>query len=75
MTMEVELPEEAVRRLQAEAGRRGVSVEQLIAELASELPAEGSGPGRRLAFVGVGASESGTTDRIEEILAGGFGRD
>jgi hypothetical protein len=74
MTVEVELPEEAVRRLRAEAGRRGVSVEQLIAELASELPGEGSGPGRRPALVGVGASESGTTERIEEILAEGFGR-
>lgn len=75
MTIEVELPEEAIRRLQAEASRRGVSVEQLIAELASELPAEESGARRRPAFVGVGASESGTTDRIEEILAEGFGRD
>lgn len=75
MTIEVDLPEEALRRLKAEANRRGLSVGGLIAELVSELPAQGSGPGRRPAFVAVGASESGTTDRIEEILAEGFGRD
>lgn len=75
MTIEVDLPEEALRRLRAEADRRGLSVEGLIAELASEFPGAGSGPGRRPAFVAVGASEAGTTDRIEEILAEGFGRD
>jgi len=75
MTIEVDLPEDAVRRLRAEADRRGVSVEVLIAALASELPATRTGPGRRPAFVAVGASESGTTDRIGEILAEGFGRD
>lgn len=75
MTIEVDLPEEAVRRLQAEADRRGLSVEGLIAKLASELPAPWTGPGRRPAFVAVGASETGTTDRIEKILAEGFGRD
>jgi hypothetical protein len=38
-----------------------VSVEQLIAELNSDLQAEGGGSGRRPALVGAGASESGTT--------------
>ena len=75
MTIEVDLPEEAVRRLRAEADRRGLSVEGLIAELASELPPPSSGPGRRPAFVAVGASETGTSHRVEEILAEGFGRD
>ncbi len=75
MTIEVELPEDAVRRLRAEAARRGLTLDAFIAELASDLPVEGSGAGRRPAFVAVGASESGTTHRIEEILTEGFGRD
>lgn len=75
MTIEVELPEDALRRLRAEAARRGLTLDAFIAELASDLPVEGSGAGRRPAFVAVGASESGTTHRIEEILTEGFGRD
>ena len=30
---------------------------------------------RRLAFVGIGASTGGTSHRIDELLADGFGRD
>ena len=30
---------------------------------------------RRLAFVGIGASGTGTSHRIDELLADGFGRD
>ena len=74
MTIEVDLPEDVVRRLRAEAERRGVSLDRLIADLAAALPAPSTGPGRRPAFVGVGASETGMTDHIEETLAEGFGR-
>ncbi len=73
--MTVKLSDEAVLRLRAEATRRGVTIEELIAELASELPAEATGSGRNPAFVAIGASESGTTDVIDELLAEGFGRD
>lgn len=73
MTIEVDLPEDVVRRLRAEADRRGLSIDGLIAKMASELPVVPTGPGRRPAFVAVGASESRTTDRIEETLAEGFG--
>ncbi|MGH9226772.1 MAG: hypothetical protein ACRD2W_23965 [Acidimicrobiales bacterium] len=75
MNIEVDLPEEAVRRLKAEADRRGLNMDGLVANLALELPAVPTGPGRRPAFVAVGASKLGTTDRIEETLAEGFGRD
>ncbi|MDZ7734266.1 MAG: hypothetical protein U5R31_15370 [Acidimicrobiia bacterium] len=52
----VEIPEDAARRLQAEAGRRGISVDDVVVEFASRLPAEAPGAGRRLSFIGVGAS-------------------
>jgi hypothetical protein len=75
MPVTVELPAEALRRLEAEATRRGVSIDEVIAELAARLPGEASGPRRRPAFVAVGASEHGITDRLDEILADGFERD
>lgn len=73
--MTVELPVEALRRLEAESTRRGISIDDVIAELAAALPVESRGPRRSPAFVGVGASEHGITDRIDESLADGFGRD
>jgi len=75
MSLTVELPAEAIRRLQAEATRRGVSIDDVVAELAAALPVESSGPRRNPAFVGVGASEHGISDGIGESLADGFGRD
>ncbi|MEQ8716930.1 MAG: hypothetical protein RIE08_04900 [Acidimicrobiales bacterium] len=75
MSVTVELPVEALRRLEAEAARRGVSIDDVIAEFAAALPAEPNGPRRNPAFVGVGASEYGITDRLDEVLADGFGRD
>lgn len=63
--------EELASRLTAEAGRRGITVEALLDELADTLP-----PARRkLGFVGLGASTSGRDSAdIDEILAEGFGR-
>ncbi|MBI2683844.1 MAG: hypothetical protein HYX33_00385 [Actinobacteria bacterium] len=75
MTVNVDLPAEALRRLEVEAARRGVSIDVVIAELADTLPAESKTGRRRLAIVGVGASGSGISHRIDEILADGFGRD
>lgn len=75
MAFTVELPAEALRRLQAEATRRGISIDDVIAECAAALPERASGPRRSPAFVAVGASERGVADRIDEILAEGFGRD
>ncbi|MBI2705049.1 MAG: hypothetical protein HYX32_07135 [Actinobacteria bacterium] len=75
MSVTVDLPAEALRRLEAEAARRGVSIDAVITELADTLPAESKTGRRRLAIVGVGASGEGISHRIDEILADGFGRD
>jgi len=76
MSVTIELPDEALARLHAEAARRGVSLDTVIAQLADQLP-RGSVPipRRSLPFVAAGASERGITASIEELLAHGFGRD
>jgi hypothetical protein len=59
MPLTVDLPPDVLRRLEAEAARRGVTVDDVIAELASGLPGEVNEVpkrGRRLSFVGIGAS-------------------
>ena len=71
----VELSDEVLARLRAEATRRGVTVETVIAELAAQLPANVSVDGaNRLSFAGIGAS--GTTEpvgrRHREIIAEHF---
>ena len=75
MTLTLHLPEDLASRLEAEASRRGVSIDELSAELlASGL--EGRAKRRRLAFVGVGASGSGRgAAEADEMLAEGFGED
>lgn len=75
--MTVELPEDVLAKLTAEATRRGVSIDVVIAELAAQLPADTSAPvKRKLAFIGMGASRSGRGARdADEMLAEGFGRD
>ena len=50
--MTLDLPAEAQARLQAEATRRGVTLGQLITELADSLPAEDP----LEAFIGCGSS-------------------
>lgn len=80
MTLTLELPAEAQARLEAEATRRGITLDQLVAQIAESFPVDAA-PGkvrqkaRRLAFVGAGASDTGITDRIDDLLADGFGRD
>jgi hypothetical protein len=71
MSLTLDLPDEVVRRLTAEAERRGARIVDLAAQLP---PADGSAH-RKLAFVGVGASDTGITPHIDELLADGFGRD
>jgi hypothetical protein len=58
MSVTVELPPEALRRLEAEATRRQISIDDVIAELAAGLPADDPSPasGHRLSFIGIGAS-------------------
>ncbi len=76
MTVTLDLPEEAQARLRAEAARRGVSVDLLIAQIAATFPAVTTTPTRKLGFVGIGSSTSGRGARdADEMLAEGFGRD
>ncbi len=73
--------EELATRINAEAARRGVSPEQLLDELATQLPdvrpdEAGSPKKRHLVFAGIGASTSGRHARdTDEMLAEGFGRE
>ena len=75
MTVTLDLPAEAQARLEAEATRRGITLDQLIVEIADQLPAESENPRRKLAFVAMGSSKAGITHQIDELLADGFGRD
>ncbi len=60
--------EELASRLNAEAARRGITVDALLDELAERV----TPPRRKLGF---GASTSGRgADEAEEMLAEGFGR-
>lgn len=76
MTLTIDLPESTLARLRAEAGRRGVSIDVLIAEFAEALPAEPVDSPRKLSFIGLGSSTSGRRAReADDLLADGFGRD
>lgn len=71
MTLSIDLPEQALARLQAEATRRGVSIDTVIAELADQLPDQAAGdstPRRRLSFAGTLEAEEDFAERSEEIL-------
>ncbi len=75
VTVTLDLSPAVMQRLEAEAARRGVSVEDVIAELTDRLAADGT-PKRKLAFVGAAAFRSGRSARdADELLAEGFGRD
>ena len=77
MPVTLDLSDEAMARLRAEADRRGISVEELVDDLAASFPAEGgdSSP-RKLRFFAMGASTSGRSAAdADEMLAEGFGRD
>lgn len=77
MSMTVRIPDEVARRLEVAAAARGVTVEELAAEvLADHVPStEAVSFHRRLSFAGIGSSEHGIGDRVDDLLADGFGRD
>lgn len=56
MSLTVDLPADVVRRLEAEAARRGVTIDEVIAELASGLPTEHQERPKCLRFVGIATS-------------------
>ena len=72
----VDLPRCTLAAARAEAKRRGVSIDVVIAELAETLPPESCKRGtRNLSFIGLGPSTSGRHARdADELLADGFGR-
>lgn len=75
MAVTVDLPEEVVARLRSEADRRGLTFDQLIIDMAEALTTRTDGEvSPRLTFVASGASGSGVTDKIDDLLADGFGR-
>ena len=61
MTVTLDLPAEAQARLQAEATRRGITLDELVAQIADTFPAET--PKHRFGFVGIGAS--GRTEPLD----------
>lgn len=75
MTVTLNLSDEALKRLEAEALRRGVAVETVINELAAALPQEDDRTVRGAAgLIGLGASSSGRFARdADAMLDGGFG--
>ena len=77
MTVTLELSEEVLARLHAEAERRRLSMDALIEEMAWSLPADAKSPTRtRLSFVAIGSSTSGRyASEADEMLADGFGTD
>jgi len=75
MSVTLDLPDDVVRRLTAEAERRGARLADVITDLAAQLPSADRASGRRLAFVGAGASTAGITSSMDDLLADGFGRD
>ena len=77
MTVTLDLSDEVLARLRAEAERRHLSMGALIEEMAESLPVDASPPARRrLSFVAMGSSTSGhRASEADEMLADGFGTD
>jgi len=75
MSVTVELPDELLAVLRADAERRGTTIEALITELVNEYVRTVQ-PRRKFALAGIGAS-GGTrfAADADEMLADGFGRD
>jgi hypothetical protein len=73
VSVTVDLPEELLHALRAEAERRGVSIDVVIAESVTEH----LGPRRRLAISAIGSSGGarGRARDADELLDEGFGRD
>jgi hypothetical protein len=71
----IEISSEVLDRIEAEAARRHVSPSDVLTELADSLPpAQTDGDRDTPAFVAAGSSGAGISNRIDELLADGFGR-
>lgn len=71
----IEISSDVLDRIEAEAARRHVTPSEVITDLADSLPPVRSENGRAApAFVAAGDSGTGISNRIDELLADGFGR-
>ena len=71
----IEISNEVLDRIEAEATRRHISLAEVVTNLADSLPPIQPEDGRPApAFVAAGESSGGITDRMDELLADGFGR-
>ena len=69
------VPDELHRKLKAAASARGTTADALATELLEgHVPEHPAVPRRRPRLLGIGASGTGTTHRIDELLAEGFGK-
>jgi hypothetical protein len=64
VTLTLDLPAEALPRLQAEAVRRGITVDQLVADLANSLPTQDA----LETFIGSGSSGRGDLARRQRQI-------
>lgn len=71
----ITLNDEAAVRATELARSRGVSTDEVVAELVLATPVPTETAKRRLALAGIGATEHGITSRIDTDLADGFGQD
>ena len=71
----ITVPDELARKLAAAAAERGTTADALATELLEGHVLEDSPtPRRKPRLVGIGASDRGTSHRIDELLAEGFGK-
>lgn len=71
----ISVPDELARRLEAAALARGTTADALATELLEGHVLDDTPTSRRsLRLIGIGASDGGTSDRIDELLADGFGQ-
>ncbi len=82
MSINVRLPDELARRVEAVAVERGTSAEVVAIDLLdaalskSEREQVSNGTNRHLAFAAIGvSSQSRGAANVDELLAEGFGRD
>lgn len=78
MPVTIDLSDEVLASLEAEATRRGVTVAELIADAVAEFAAVPEPPvvPRKFSLAGIGASGGTRFARdADELLAEGFGKD
>jgi hypothetical protein len=79
ISVTLDLPPDAAARLEAEAARRGITLDELVAELSTQFPQEvhAVGARRRLRLTAAGASTSGrrAADAKQILIDEGFGID